>query len=690
MLTSKQRFTVLGVLVLLLLGANTQIRAQVIEEWVARYNGPGNDVDQINSMDVDADGNVYVTGFATTAGTHWDYTTVKYNSAGVQQWVAYYNGTGNWYDEPNSIAVDSDGNVYVTGESSSLSVYPFNYDYATVKYNPDGTEAWAARYNGPGNGDDRAHCLSVDADGNVYVTGHSEGSGTASDAATVKYSLDGTEQWVARYDGPESTNDFGWSLALDDDGSVLVAGYSDADSTVNYNPDFVTIKYDASGVEQWVARLDNGDMDEAGCLALDGSGNVYVAGKTWQDPFLWDYLIAKYDADGFLLWTADYNGPGNESDQIYALVVDVDDNVVVTDGSFGGLTTQQDYATIKYNPDGAQQWIARYTGPVNGEDTAWSLDVDQDGNVYVTGQSWGGNYWQAGTSFDCATVKYDASGAELWEMRYHGPGNGDDLAFCLKLDAEMNVYVAGSSDGLAGVSQNMDYATIKYSQAAPLSITLTPHNPPIQIPASGGAFNFDILIENSGISPITCDVWTNVTLPNGQPYPILLRSDITLPAAGSILRILTQNVPPGAPAGAYAYNAYIGDHPDIVFAEDSFPFEKLGITDSFDAEFAWMFFGWEEEVSVSIPEPDEFTFYQAHPNPFNPATTINFSLPEASNVNLTVYDVSGRRMKTLIDDYRDAGIHEVIFNGSNLPSGIYIYRLTAANYAATGKMVLMK
>ena len=167
----------------------------VYATWVARYNGPWNFMDEARAIAVDDAGNVYVTGGSDGVGIGLDYATIKYNSAGQQQWVARYNGPVNGVDEADAIAVDSSGNVYVTGRSPGAGTAD---DYATIKYNSSGQEQWVARYNGPGNYTDQAYAIAVDSFGNVYVTGTSDsgGQGTNYDYLTIKYNSNGQEQWA--------------------------------------------------------------------------------------------------------------------------------------------------------------------------------------------------------------------------------------------------------------------------------------------------------------------------------------------------------------------------------------------------------------------------------------------------------------------------------------------------------------
>jgi uncharacterized delta-60 repeat protein len=434
--------------------------SQVTQEWIEIYNGPGNGEDVANSIAVDGSGNIYVTGYSFGSGTFSDYATIKYNSSGVQQWDARYNGTGNDLDEARSIAVDGSGNVYVTGRSMGSGT---SSDFVTIKYNSAGVQQWTAIYNGSGNDWDAANSIAVDGSGNVYVTGKSIGSGTSEDFATIKYNSFGVQQWTARYNGPGNYSDEPRSIAIDGLGNVYVTGESFGSGT---SYDYATIKYNSAGVQQWAARYNgpgNG-IDYAYSIAVDGSGNVYVIGGSTGVVSDFDYATIKYNSAGVQQWAARYNGPGNDLDVGYSIAVDGSGNIYVTGRSIGS-GTGEDFATIKYNSAGVQQWAAIYNGPGNGGDGAYSIAVDGSENVYVTGYSFG-----SGTGQDYAVIKYNSSGIQDWLQRYNGPGNGWDGANSIALDGSGNVYVTGGSYGNGTV---FDYATIKYSQSIGIRIIST-------------------------------------------------------------------------------------------------------------------------------------------------------------------------------------------------------------------------
>jgi subtilisin family serine protease len=232
------------------------------------------------------------------------------------------------------------------------------------------------------------------------------------------------------------------------------------------------------------------------------------------------------------------------------------------------------------------------------------------------------------------------------------------------------------------------------AEAPDLVVTLTPYGTPIQIPAAGGSFDFNIAIANNGVSQVVADVWCDVTLPNGSPFgPVLGPVNLTMPAGFSGNRDRTQDVPEAAPIGMYSYNAYAGTYPNVVLTSDSFPFEKLATGDGVLIE-GWNNYGesleaWMTTMADGVV-PGEFSLEQNYPNPFNPLTSISFGLPEAGIVKLAVYDILGRQVALLVNGNREAGSHTVTFDASNLASGLYIYRFEAGDFTALNKMVLMK
>ena len=425
--------------------------AQVTQEWVKLYTGQTNTGAGGISMVIDGSGNVYVTGTVIISSTNWDFMTIKYNTSGVQQWVATYNGPGNGSDMGQAIAVDSSGNVYVSGPSTGSGT---SFDYCTIKYNSSGAQQWVSRYNGPGNDSDnvRNDCIAVDGNGNVYITGTSVGNGTGFDICTIKYNSSGIQQWVIRYDGPGYYEDGGRAIALDASGNIYVTG----DYDELYSDNYCTFKFNPAGVQQWMAIYNGPDnlSDWATDIAVDGSGNVYVTGQSFGYVTQGDYCTIKYNNSGVQQWVARYDWLNYGEDQANSIAVDAVGNVYVT-GHGGNLQSLgRDYCTIIYNSSGVQQWTARHNGPGDDDDEANSIVVDAAGNVYVTGESEG-----IGTKLDYCTIKYNSSGVQQWLIRYTGPGNDNDNPNNVAIDGSGNVYVAGVCFGTTANS-----ATIKYSQ----------------------------------------------------------------------------------------------------------------------------------------------------------------------------------------------------------------------------------
>ncbi len=227
---------------------------------------------------------------------------------------------------------------------------------------------------------------------------------------------------------------------------------------------------------------------------------------------------------------------------------------------------------------------------------------------------------------------------------------------------------------------------------APLSITLTPQNPPIQISAGGGYFDFNAQLDNASQNPMTIDAWTDVTLPNGTTLgrALIMRSNLPLSAKATLYREgIRQQVPSSAPPGNYIYIGNVGYYPDSVIAFDTFPFTKLAGESTGGEDMGWTITGWFDDDEFSVLN-SQFLILNFSPNPFNASTALSFELQAASNVRLAIYDIAGREIAVLVDGFKPAGTHQVVLDASAISSGVYFARLTAGGTSQTVKMLLVK
>lgn len=471
-----------GGLMAVLLGLTAaQTHAQAIQAWVQRYDGPANNLDYATQLAVDTNGNVYVTGGShggdpLSGGSGMDYATIAYSSAGVPLWTNYYNGPANNYDRAYAIAVEASGNVVVTGGEGSAS----GSVVATIKYSSEGIPLWTNRATS-GHG----YAVALDASNNVIVMGF-PASGLG--CLTIKYSSTGALLWSRTYSDYISVSG-PITLAVDGSGNVFVVG--SISSNGQYAGEYLTIKYSSAGALLWTRRYKGpgtGAGNWANGVAVDASGNVYVTGQSagtgGSEPH-YDFATIKYSDAGVPLWTNCYNGPViADNDCAMAIAVDASGNVVVTGWSagVGGL----DYATIKYSSAGVPLWTNRLSG---GSDTS-ALALDARGNVYVTNPS-GGDY---------LTFAYSSSGVPLWTNRYNGPGNDEDSPSSIAADASGSVYVTGRSGGSVGDATMADWATLKYVTPAIIS-----RQPLSQTNAVGTAVSFTV--EAAGNVPLGGYQW---------------------------------------------------------------------------------------------------------------------------------------------------------------------------------------
>ncbi|MEO0075046.1 MAG: SBBP repeat-containing protein [candidate division WOR-3 bacterium] len=425
----------------------TNLFAQVDTAWVRRYSGVGNFTDKINAICTDNWGNIYVAGVSYKATTDCDWSVIKYNANGELQWLRTYNGPPSNLDQPYAITVDNNGYIYVAGYAYMTT----NYDFLTIKYNQNGDTIWTRTFNGTGNAHDVANAIFVDNFGNVYVTGSSWGNGN--DILTIKYNSNGDMLWQKRYHGGQSTlsADEGRRIAVDGFGNIYVAGFTSRNPT---GRDYIVIKFLPNGDTAWMRFYDNGynQPDEVTAMRIDNFGNVYVTGFSPGSGTNKDFVTIKYAPDGTMLWLHRYTGLGAaEDDEATAMAIDRENNIVVC--GYSNISGVKDWATIKYNSiTGETLWVRRFDRS-GQNDHPRAIAIDDLNNIFVTGFS-------NQTYNDITTIRYSPNGEMIWCRTYHGPvANQNDDANAICVDKDGNVIVGGYS---FGVGSGEDFITIKY------------------------------------------------------------------------------------------------------------------------------------------------------------------------------------------------------------------------------------
>ena len=406
-------------------------------------------------MAFDALGNIYITGNCDSTGTNTvNYFTSKLNSAGVLQWSKIFRGAVNYQSRARKIAVGTSGNVYVTGEYQSGTV-----DYLTIKYNPvTGDTIWTRKFNGTAGVSDVGKLLALDASENIYVSGNTNYSGYG-DIATVKYNSSGVQQWVKTYAGPGGYLDDPKDMIIDNSGNIFITGISDN----SYFGKYVTLKYNPNGDALWIKDYDfaAGDFETPYAITLDKSGNVIVTGSSGYENIS-EFGTIKYNSSGVQQWAKRFYGAQLINDVSNEIVTDKNGNVYTVGTS--RTNSGNNITVVKYNSAGVQKWVYnRGGGGVTGydvRDEGNAIVVDTSGNVYFTG-TW---YYWANSKNDVCTGKLDSNGNSIWFTVLNGSGfeYGDDEGTDIALDKTGNVYISGK---IITAGDNINYLTAKFNNA---------------------------------------------------------------------------------------------------------------------------------------------------------------------------------------------------------------------------------
>lgn len=489
------------------------------------YNAAGNllwqaiydyvDDDRATCITLNSAGEVIVSGhsdFDLTANVNYNITTIKYSSAGIQQWAQTYTGTVGNDDIPADIETDSNGNVFVSGYTdavagaviqnnaillgySSIGQALFNKVYTLsatsndmhssmiiasnndivicgssevipvkhgtyMRYSNMGTEIWSKIYVAIGDNSNNSHSIVVDNQGNTYVAGYSVEYGSDRNHSLLKIDPNGTALWLRTLNGTSSSGspDEAYGIGIDANGFIYVGGFL-KNSGTSY--DILLAKYNANGDTIWTRKYDYtvaGGSDKAFNLAIDGQGNVFLTGRSDGDPSVnsnTDAITLKYNSLGSLMWVQRYNGIANGSDQTRLIKVSSSGNVYVAGRTFNG--SNNDVLVIKYSNLGIQQWVRTFDA--NGADESISMDIDNSENVIITG------FTQSGLNSDTniLVLKYNSLGTQQWSQTIDGAGHGKDIGNSVATDLSGNIFVAGTVDNDNQTSTlNNDIIILKY------------------------------------------------------------------------------------------------------------------------------------------------------------------------------------------------------------------------------------
>ena len=399
-----------------------------------------------NAVAVDDDGNTYMTGRGSTATTD-GVVTVKYDEDGREEWASVYDG--GLEDHAYAIDVDDEGNTAVAGSVFVDAYGGQHWDLQALSYDRHGRLRWSARWDG--YYEDRGTDVAVDEQGNVYVTGRTD-TGSSFDVLTVKFRPSGKRDWVKKWDG--GLNDAGMAVDVGEDGNVYVAATAGSPGPGNA----VTISYDPSGAERWVKTYDGLADDRAVDLEAGADGNVYVlAGSV---GVLGDLATISYAPDGAERWVRRHDagaderaidlaaGPGGTIAVVGTTGVAAPDDPLAPQGTVEGAAVLTDVVTVAYAADGTQRWAREHDG--GGVDVARGVVVLADGAVALVARSAGAS------TDDFLTLRYDGAGALLDALRWDGGGGDDPVGIAAGPSGALTV--TGSSAG-----EGADYLTLRYA-----------------------------------------------------------------------------------------------------------------------------------------------------------------------------------------------------------------------------------
>jgi FG-GAP-like repeat/Secretion system C-terminal sorting domain len=320
--------------------------------------------------------------------------------------------------------------------------------------------------------------------------------------------------------------------------------------------------------------------------------------------------------------------------------------------------------------------------PVSGPQGIAAADYDLDGDMdfTVAGRA-DGTLWlfdNVGGDFQASPIQ-----AGLSLCSYVAAGNFDR-------DNDIDFAATYQGDNTVSVWENS--AGDDINPGSMVAIELIPNDPPVIIPPEGGSISFSAIITNGADMELSGYAWAWVVTPSNSIIQFESPYQITMAANTSVeYSDLQAVIPPGAEPGTYLFRGAIGQDVPYPLDMDEFTFEKLPILVNGTGNSSWSWWGFDQDVANTITELPETFYLNSYPNPFNPTTTISLYLPTSGNLNVAVFDLSGRLVSTLASGEHSVGVHSYQFNGHQQATGMYfVCAMIPGQATVTKKIMLMK
>ena len=419
---------------------NAQVAPNI--DWVQHY--VWRDSTDNSSTTLDADNNVYVTGYAFT-GTDRDLIVLKYDSLGTLLWSNTYDNGGD--DVGTGIKVDITGNVFVCGTSYDATS---QNDVVYFVYSSNGTQLSFVRYDAGYNLNDEAVDLKINnSTGDAFVIGTSD-NGSNTDALVIKYNPGWSIDWANLYDSPYNSSDVGVALTLTSNNDIFCTGnaFNGSDN------DIWVFMLDNSGSVYWnnfVTGNTSGD-DLAQAIVTTGD-NAVVCGQVYNNTTNEDYTTFRIDGSANIIWQQDYDNSNNWNFAT-SLVRDSTGNIGTTGLVLGG--SGWEYHTIMYDSTGTQLWVNVEQTNLWGAIIEPRIAVDTVAHhFYVSGS-------KQNTTSDVMVYQITpTSGTTSWRQYHDGPAGGFDVGTGIAVSGLGVIYLSANE---ANTSWGYNQTTIRISQ----------------------------------------------------------------------------------------------------------------------------------------------------------------------------------------------------------------------------------